>query len=88
MELVCQRCLEPVTQQIADKIEIALIESESMEGLVPEGFEPVVLDEARLMPAQLIEDELIISIPLVPKHARVDDCGSLARLLTEGESSE
>jgi uncharacterized metal-binding protein YceD (DUF177 family) len=40
------------------------------------------------MPAQLIEDELIISIPLVPKHARVDDCGSLARLLTEGESSE
>lgn len=86
VELVCQRCLEPLTQQIADKVEIALVESESMEGLVPEGFEPVVLDEARLLPAQLIEDELIISIPLVPKHARVDDCGSLARLLTEGES--
>jgi uncharacterized protein len=88
VELLCQRCLEPVTQQIADKVDIALIESESMEALVPEGFEPVVLNDARLLPAQLIEDELIISIPLVPKHARVDDCGSLARLLTEGEGSQ
>jgi len=88
VELLCQRCLEPIRQQLADRIEIALLESDSMEAHVPEGCEPVVLDDARLLPAQLIEDELIVSIPLVPKHARVDDCGSLARLVTETEGSE
>ena len=46
------------------------------------GFEPVELEDGRLLPAALIEDELIVSIPLVPKHARVEDCGSLARRLT------
>ena len=52
-------------------------------GDVPEGFEPFELDEGRLQPAQLIEDELIVAIPLVPKHARVEDCGSLAREFAE-----
>ena len=31
-----------------------------MPATVPEGFEPFELDEGRLQPAQLIEDELIV----------------------------
>jgi uncharacterized protein len=88
VELECQRCLEPFRHEIAAKVEIALLESDSMEPHVPEGFEPVALDNGRLMPARLVEDELIVSIPLVPKHARIDDCGSLARLLTQTEKPE
>ena len=88
LELLCQRCLEPIRYQIAERVEIALLESDAMESHVPEGCEPVALDNGRLMPAQLIEDELIVSIPLVPKHARIDDCGSLARLVTQTERPE
>ena len=54
-----------------------------MPATAPEGFEPFELEEGRLQPAQLIEDELIVAIPLVPKHARVEDCGSLAREFAE-----
>jgi uncharacterized protein len=82
VELVCQRCLEPITQHLAERVELALVESAAMEPHVPNGREPVMLEEGRLMPARLIEDELIVSIPLVPKHARTEDCGSLARLVT------
>jgi uncharacterized protein len=77
VELVCQRCLEPFAQPIAERVDMAVIEPGGTEGSVPEGYEPIELDEERLSPAMLIEDELIVSIPLVPKHARVEDCGSL-----------
>jgi uncharacterized protein len=81
VRLVCQRCLEPYAERLAGHVDLALADSESMPGAVPEGFEPVELDRGRLLPAELIEDELIVSIPLVPRHARVEDCGSLAGVL-------
>ncbi|HJR70977.1 MAG TPA: hypothetical protein VKA43_13120, partial [Gammaproteobacteria bacterium] len=50
---------------------------------VPDGFEPFELEGGRLKPAELIEDEIIVAMPLVPKHARIEDCGSLARYSAE-----
>ncbi len=81
LQLLCQRCLEPFSERVAGQVDLALTESESMPATVPESYEPVELDRGRLRPAELVEDELIVSIPLVPKHARVEDCGSLAGVL-------
>jgi DUF177 domain-containing protein len=81
VHLTCQRCLEPYSERVAGHVELVLAESEAMPSAVPEGYEPVELDRGRLLPAEIIEDELIVSIPLVPKHARVEDCGSLAGVL-------
>jgi uncharacterized protein len=78
VRLVCQRCLEPYSEGLAGRVDLVLAESESMPSAVPQGYEPVELDRGRLLPAELIEDELIVSIPLVPRHARIEDCGSLA----------
>lgn len=82
VELTCQRCLEPFEQPIKEHLELMLVEPGASSVSIPEGYEPVELDNGRLMPARLIEDELIVSIPLVPKHARIEDCGSLAGKLT------
>jgi uncharacterized protein len=89
VQLTCQRCLEPYGEHIANRVELALVEQGADEASTPQGHEPVELDDGRLLPARLIEDELILSIPLVPKHARVQDCGSLAddlTTLTEGSA--
>jgi uncharacterized protein len=83
VELVCQRCLEPFRQDLAEHVAVVLADAAALPATTPEGFEPFELDGGRLQPAQLIEDELIVAIPLVPKHARVEDCGSLARELAE-----
>ena len=61
---------------------MVIAESDPPPAVAPDGFELVELDDGGLLPAQLIEDELIVSMPLVPKHARVEECGSLARALT------
>ena len=81
VELVCQRCLEPFVQPIAERAELIFVEPGEAGASIPEGYEPIELDDGRLLPARLIEDELIVAMPLVPKHARVEDCGSLARNL-------
>jgi uncharacterized protein len=83
VDLLCQRCLEPFEQPIKERIELMLVEAGASSASIPEGYEPVELDNGRLLPARLIEDELIVSVPLVPKHARIEDCGSLARNLTD-----
>ena len=83
VHLVCQRCLEPISERLVGQVDIAVVEAEAAPvAAIPAGFEPIELERGRLKPSQLIEDELIISIPLVPKHARPEDCGSLARALT------
>jgi len=82
VELTCQRCLEPFRERIAGRVDMVIAESDPPPAVAPDGFELVELDDGRLLPAQLIEDELIVSMPLVPKHARVEECGSLARALT------
>ena len=83
VHLVCQRCLEPFRDELTGRVDIVLADAASVPSAVPEGFEPFELEQGRLRPAELIEDELIVAIPLVPKHARVEDCGSLAREFAE-----
>jgi uncharacterized protein len=81
VELVCQRCLEPFRHEWADTAHVVLADAASVPAAVPAGFEPFELEDGRLQPAELVEDELIVAIPLVPKHGRIEDCGSVARQL-------
>jgi uncharacterized protein len=90
LELTCQRCLEPFSHELAGCVRVVLADAGSAPVEVPEGYEPFELADGRFSPAELIEDELIVSMPLVPKHERLADCGSVARSLvavTEGSDA-
>jgi uncharacterized protein len=80
VELVCQRCLEPFRHSITGRVQMSLVDEDSP-ARASEEIERYELEEGRLRPSQLIEDELIVAMPLVPKHPRPEDCGSLARHL-------
>lgn len=77
--LTCQRCLQPVATDLTDDYDIALLDDESQASLVDEEQDYLLLDEIvdeqkpeRLLPLKkLIEDELLLKMPLAPKH---DDC--------------
>jgi len=79
LELTCQRCLEPLAHHVSARVEMGLVENETMLDSLPAGCEPLVLEGGRLSPVQLIEDELIVALPLVPRHERAEQCGRLAR---------
>jgi uncharacterized protein len=85
LRLTCQRCLEPMEHHAAATIKLGLLDGAALVPRTPAGYEPVVIEGDRISPAQLVEDELIVELPLVPKHAHREDCGSLVRELEDLE---
>lgn len=81
LELACQRCLEPMKEKRSGHVSLVVLEDESMAAGAPAGYEPITLSGKRVQPAELVEDELIVSLPLIPRHARIEECGGLARSL-------
>lgn len=88
-KLVCQRCLDPVEEKTSHRVLLVVLEDESMAASAPAGYEPIILSGERFQLAEVIEDELIVSLPLISRHARIEECGGLARnlevLLDENE---
>jgi len=65
--LVCQRTLEPFAMPIAVNSRLGLIRSEQEEAALPGGVEPLlVAEDDKLSPVDVIEDELLLALPLVP----------------------
>ena len=80
LKLVCQRCLDPVAIELCDAIDFGVLATESLERSLPAGIEPLIVADERLSLLQLIEDELILALPLVPKHQDDRECRGSARL--------
>ena len=81
LELVCQRCLEPFAQEICEHTSVALELSSPSWSVRDNDCELLVLSGDRFSPSALIEDELIVSVPLAPVHFPEDRCGSLIKRL-------
>lgn len=71
--LQCQRTLEPFPLPLAVEQRLGFIRREADESGLPDEYEPLLMPEDRqLHLAELIEDELILSLPLVPVSAGVE----------------
>lgn len=72
VHLVCQRCLEEVRIGLETPVAVALLQSEAQAEGLPERWEPVLVGEDGVRPLDLVEDELLLILPLVPLHAAGD----------------
>ena len=68
LELRCERCLEPVKQHIESDFRFGLIASEDEADLLPREFEPLLVSESEQSLLELVEDELLLSLPIVARH--------------------
>jgi uncharacterized protein len=68
LELSCQRCLEPVKQSVKSNFRFGLITSETEADMLPKEFEPLLVSDGEESLLQLVEDELLLSLPIVAKH--------------------
>ena len=67
LPLECQRTLRRFLQPVQLVQRLGLIRDEADEAGLPEGYEPLLLPEdGMLRPAELVEDELILAVPVVP----------------------
>lgn len=81
VQLACQRCLEPVTCAVQSTVSLFLVRSEEDADQLSDDADFLVLDEeGRFVLLDALEDELILSLPLVPVH---ENCEALRVDATE-----
>lgn len=67
LPLQCQRSLERYLHPVNVVQRLGLITDEAQESALPANMEPLLLEaDAELRPIELIEDELILALPVVP----------------------
>lgn len=68
LALRCQRCMEPVTTPIEVELSLGFVSSEAAGQQLPSAFEPFVMSEPTVTLRELVEDELILALPIVAMH--------------------
>jgi uncharacterized protein len=66
LPLTCQRTLEVFRQPVRIDQRLGLIEDEREEAALPPGYEPLLIADGGLNLVEVIEDELILALPVVP----------------------
>ena len=75
--LVCQRCLAPMTWPLASETRVAILANEKEADGVPQELETVHAQDDRIRVADLVEEELLLTLPLVPLHESAEECQSV-----------
>ena len=68
LRLPCQRCLGAVEIAVDAPLRLALVKTDQLAGELPDDIDPCVVAGDSLDLAALIEDELLLAIPAVPRH--------------------
>lgn len=68
LALVCQRCLEPMEWPLQLSLALAFLRPNEDEAGIPGPYEPYVVDTLPVRLADMIEDELILALPSIPRH--------------------
>ena len=64
--LECQRTLQPFEWLVEVDSRLGLLAREEDAAALPERCEPLLLEHGTLQPRKVIEDELLLALPLVP----------------------
>jgi DUF177 domain-containing protein len=86
--LRCQRCMGDLTQEIGVAIHVAIADGDEDLQRLEQGVEPIELGTGGKLELQtLLEDELLLALPLVPMHEQADCRKGSADEVERGEET-
>jgi uncharacterized protein len=85
--LQCQRCMKPMELPLRAEVRVGLIAREADVARVPADLEPMLAPGGRVSLGEIITEELLLSLPLVPLHPESARCGT-QRAATAGAQRE
>jgi uncharacterized protein len=75
LELVCQRCLQPVLVQLQECFKLVIVADESALAQDFMEYEPILIDPTKLDLQWLAEEQSLLALPLVASH-QPGQCGA------------
>ena len=73
LELICQRSLALYVEEVARRSMLVVIEDVGEQEEMPESYEPVLVEGRRVALASLVEEELLLAVPQVPRAPHSDE---------------
>lgn len=73
VQVICQRCMQPAPYEIDAQISVAFAYDEEHAKSLPVDYDPVVMKDGEVVLAEMVEEELILALPVVAYHAE-NDC--------------
>lgn len=70
--LECQRCLETFMYPVASQFRLGIVRTLDEANALPKHYEPAIAQENNLALRDLIEDEIILNLPIIPRHEPQD----------------
>lgn len=71
--LQCQSCLEPFSYEIMSDFVLGIVNTLDEANALPERYEPALAHDGSLTLREMIEDEIILNLPIIPRH-EPEDC--------------
>ncbi|MCF7976939.1 MAG: YceD family protein [Chromatiaceae bacterium] len=68
LPLRCQRCFECYDLAVNTEVSLALATGLDEANALPPQYEPLMIEDRLMRPADLVEDELILAVPAIPRH--------------------
>src|SRR5690606_4073601 len=68
VDMECQRCLQPVTQSLSGELCLAVVWDEERAAVVPKTLDPLVVSDDSVDLYGLLEDEILLALPIVAYH--------------------
>lgn len=83
LALQCQSCLKLIRSVIEREVNLGVVASIDEASLLPEPYEPLLIENEKMALCDLVEDELILGLPLIARHSVCE----MAAAPSEEESS-
>jgi uncharacterized protein len=66
--LLCQRCLHPVAQAVESEFTLGIVFNDEQAQNLPRTYEPLLVEDEKLVVMDVVEEELILSLPMFAYH--------------------
>lgn len=86
LELTCQRCFGPMSVPIEQQERVAMVAGAAEADRAPPGRETILAPDHRISLRDLVEEELLLSIPIVPLH-EPEECEAASAQVSERDEA-
>jgi uncharacterized protein len=69
-EVICQRCNHPMSLKLDIKMELSPVRTDKEAERLPKHYDPLLVVGDTITLVTMIEDEILLNIPIVPKHSK------------------
>lgn len=83
--LQCQRCMQGMQYKVDSRIRLGIVTSRKAAESLPEYYDPLLVSGAEIKAADIVEDELILALPIVAMH-EMTECPAGGKFQPQGEA--